>query len=133
MVGGKPMRLVAFSISVIALPSDASGARLKETVTEGNCPWWLIESASVMGTAAVKALRGITFAPTDAVSVLGVVPEVVPPVADEPLVEIAPASTLAGWVRTPEVGVYFTDVVTAFDPAAAEADEEKEVAAPAPV
>jgi hypothetical protein len=39
----------------------------------------------------------------------------------------------AGGVRTAEEGVYSTEVVVAFEPAAAEADEENDVTALAPV
>jgi hypothetical protein len=92
-----------------------------------------MESASVMGTASVKAPSGIAFAPTEEVVVLGVVPEIVPALGEDPGVEVVPASTLAGRISTPEDGVYFTAVVSAFDPAAAEADDANEVAAPAPV
>src|SRR5580700_2093006 len=91
-----------------------------------------MDSASVVGDACVNALNGIALAPVATIAVLGVVPENVPPLADEPPVEAVPASTLVGTPITPEDGVYFTDVVSAFEPAAADADEENEVAAPAP-
>jgi hypothetical protein len=65
--------------------------------------------------------------------VFGVVPEVTPALADEPLDEAGAAITLAGTVNTPEAGVYFTEVVRALEPAAADAEEENEVAAPAPL
>ena len=53
------------SMSVMAVPSEAFGARLNDTVTEGNCPWWLIESASVVSLIWVKALSGMALAPTE--------------------------------------------------------------------
>ena len=43
------------------------------------------------------------------------------------------SSALTGAVSTVEDGVYFTEVVSAFDPADAEAEEENDVAAPAPL
>jgi hypothetical protein len=76
----------------------------------------------------------MAFAPTDEVLVLGVVPAAVPPLADDvPCVLEVPARTPAGAVSTPEDGVYFTELVVAFDPADADADEAKEVTAPAPL
>ena len=35
------------SIAFTASPSEASGARLNETSTTGNCPWWLTASGAV--------------------------------------------------------------------------------------
>ena len=81
----------------------------------------------------VNALSGIAFAPTDDVAVLGVVPAVSPPLGDDPEVDVAPDSTVADLLSTLAEGVYLTDVVSAFDPAAADADEENDVAAPAPL
>ena len=37
-LGGKCMFVATLSIAVMAPPSEASGARLKEMVTAGNCP-----------------------------------------------------------------------------------------------
>ena len=45
-------------MAVIAPPSAALGARLNDTVTAGNCPWWLIESGSSVLSICVNALRG---------------------------------------------------------------------------
>src|SRR5579862_5086438 len=92
-----------------------------------------MDNASVAFHACVNALSGMALAPTDEMVVLGVVPEKVPPLADDPEVEVLPASTLAGTPSTPEEGVYFTEVVSALEPAAAEAEEENDVEAPAPV
>jgi len=93
----------------------------------------LIDSASVVVVSRVNALSGIAREPTEAVAVFGVVPAAIPAAGDEPDVDVVPASTVAGLFNTFEVGVYFTEVVRAFEPAAAEADEENDVAAPAPV
>ena len=46
---------------------------------------------------------------------------------------MVPASTLAGALTTPDDGVYLTELVSAFEPAEADADDENEVAAPAPL
>src|SRR5580704_9068294 len=52
------MSCCTLSIAVMALPRAALGARLKETVTAGNCPWWLMDSASVARWKWVNVLRG---------------------------------------------------------------------------
>ena len=93
----------------------------------------MIESASVLGVAAVKAARGTELALVEITFVFGVVPEKVPPLADDPDVDAMLPTALAGTLRTPEEGVYRIPVDRAFEPAAAEADEENEVVAPAPV
>src|SRR5215469_6354228 len=92
-----------------------------------------MESDSVAGVAVVKAVRGTAVAPVAMTVVFGVVPENVPPFTEEPDVEVLPPTALAGAVRTAEEGVYRIPVVSAFDPAAAEAEDENEVDAPAPV
>src|SRR5579863_7721735 len=107
------MVLATLSIFVIADPSDVFDDRLNETVTDGNCPWWLIERASVVCEAWVKALSGIALDPTEGTMALA------------PL--MVPASTVAGEFRAPEAGVYLTEAVSALEPAAAEAEEEKEL------
>ena len=66
-------------------------------------------------------------------AVFGVVPAVTPALDDEPLDDTVAGITLGGAVRTPDDGVYLTPVVKALDPADADADDENEVAAPAPV
>jgi hypothetical protein len=38
-LAGKCSRSATLSMSVIAVPSDARGPRLNDTVTDGNCPW----------------------------------------------------------------------------------------------
>ncbi len=44
MVDGSPIRRVAASIAVTALPSETPGARLNDTVTAGNWLWWFTAS-----------------------------------------------------------------------------------------
>ena len=63
---------------------------------------------------------------------LGVVPAIVPVLGEEAPAAETRGMALAGTVSTADDGVYFTAVVRAFDPAAAEADEENELAALAP-
>src|SRR5579859_143666 len=55
---GMPISCCALSMAFVASPSDAPGARLKDKVTTGNCPWWLIASAVVRCSKWEKALNG---------------------------------------------------------------------------
>src|SRR5947209_16236309 len=126
MVLGKFSRVAALSILSMAVPSEAPGARLNEIVTDGNCPWWLIASGSVVVSICVKALSGIARAPTEDVVVFGVVPAMVPAAADDPAPELVPPSTDAEGFRAFEEGVYRTPVVSAFEPAEADAEDENE-------
>src|SRR5690242_2232474 len=48
----------ALSIAAVASPSDASGARLNEIVTTGNCPCRLIESGELCSSKCAIALSG---------------------------------------------------------------------------
>src|SRR6204780_1709532 len=57
-LAGKFMFFAALLMASMASPSEALPARLKDAVTEGNCPWWLIDSDSVPGGMVVKAPRG---------------------------------------------------------------------------
>jgi hypothetical protein len=50
MVLGKPIFCSAWLIAFSASPSDAPGARLKESVTSEKGPRWLIDSGAVVGT-----------------------------------------------------------------------------------
>src|SRR5580692_2370275 len=58
------------SIAAVASPKEAPGARLKEIVTTGNCPWRFTESGALLSSKWVKALRG-TAAPFDAETGVG--------------------------------------------------------------
>jgi hypothetical protein len=53
------MLFCSFVMSSMAEPSDAFGARLKETVIDGNWPWWVMESGSVVVSKCEKALSGM--------------------------------------------------------------------------
>ncbi len=53
-----PMRRCAASMASMAWPSDTPGARLNDSVTHGNCPWWLTDSGSVPGVARAMARSG---------------------------------------------------------------------------
>ena len=110
-LAGKCIWLATLSMSEIAFPRAEREARLKETVTDGYCPWRLIVRASVVVCRWVNAFRGTAFAITEVVAVFEVV-----------VVE----SALDGGVREAADGVYSTDVVVALDPAAAEAELEKD-------
>ena len=56
------MRRPASPTAVTAWPSDTSGARLNDTVTEGKSPWWFTWSGAALGWKRVSAVRG-TVAP----------------------------------------------------------------------
>ena len=45
-------------MAVMASPSAAFGARLNETVMAGNCPWWVIESGSVVFSKVREGAEG---------------------------------------------------------------------------
>jgi hypothetical protein len=118
------MLFCSVSMVVMALPSDAFGARLKETVIDGNCPWCVMESGSVVVSKWEKALRGM--------ALLGV--ELVIPAELAPLVDaVVPAAmTRAGGAMVFALGVYRVDAVSAFEPADVEPLPD-DVEAPAPV
>ena len=58
MLAGMPRSALAWLTAFTAAPSEAPGARLKETVTTGNCPWWLTASGVVVSSTRVKAPSG---------------------------------------------------------------------------
>jgi len=119
-----PIFFCRLSMSVMAVPSDAFGARLNETVIDGNCPWCVIESGSVVISKRENALSGI--------ALLGVV--LVAPAELTPLVVVLlpEVRTLAGGASVLAEGVYNVEAVSAFDPAEVEPFPE-EVDAPAPL
>src|ERR1700704_3130449 len=114
-------------MAVMALPRAAPGARLKDTVTEGNCPWWLMESGDLTLSKHVNALSGTALAGEELVLAFDAL---VAAVAVAPTPELR---AFSGGVRTPEEGVNFTEAVRAFEPAAADPDAAKEEKAGAPV
>ena len=59
IVAGTLSSRFARSIASVACPSAVFGARLKEIVTAGNCPWWLMESGATGTVVQVaKAASG---------------------------------------------------------------------------
>src|SRR3954468_12484252 len=42
-----------------ASPSEVPGVRLNDSVTAGNCPWWLTDPVVVVGTSRANWLTGI--------------------------------------------------------------------------
>jgi hypothetical protein len=52
------MSFWAFSIAFVAAPRDAPGARLNETVTTGNWPWWFTDSGPLLISKCVNVLSG---------------------------------------------------------------------------
>ena len=112
------------STAVMASPSAAFGARLNDTVMAGNCPWWLMESASVVFSKCEKALNGTAL----------LVAELVLPAEPAPVVdELLGASAFAGGARLFADGVYNAEVVSAFEPAEDAPEDANEEDAPAPV
>ena len=49
---GMPISSRTAFTAFTASPSEAPGARLNDTVTTGNCPWWLIASGAVCSSPA---------------------------------------------------------------------------------
>ena len=110
--------------AVMALPSEAFGARLNDTVMAGNCPWWVMASDSVVFSKCAKALSGMAL----------LVAELVAPAEPAPLlVEPLAESALAGGAREFAAGVYRAEPVSEFDPAEDDPEDAKEVEAPAPL
>ena len=50
MLAGMPISSFTLFTAFTASPSEASGARLKESVTTGNWPWWF----TVIGTEVIS-------------------------------------------------------------------------------
>ena len=65
MLSGSPSSALALSIDLTASPSDVPGARLNETVTTGNCPWWLMASGALAVSMVVNAPSGTAPPPAD--------------------------------------------------------------------
>ena len=61
MLAGIPSSFLRVLMAFTASPSEAPGARLKDMVTTGNWPWWLIAMGPVVVSQCVKALSGTWF------------------------------------------------------------------------
>jgi hypothetical protein len=117
------MSFCTLVMSVIALPSAAFGARLKETVIAGNCPWCVMESASVVVSKCEKALNGTALLVIELVAPA----EVAPP---GPL-NVLDRNAFAGGTNVLADGVNNGEPVSAFDPADVEPwPEEEDAGAP---
>src|SRR6185437_2409428 len=93
----------------MAPPREPFGARLNETVIAGNCPWWVIESGSVVRSKCENALNGTAL----------LVAELVAP-ADPPprlIVAALEVSGLDGAANVFAEGVYRAEVVSELEPA----------------
>ena len=121
------MSFCALLTAVMALPRDALGARLNDTVIAGNCPWWVMASASVVFSKCATALSGTAL----------LIVELVAPAEPAPLldvaVEVLEERALAGGARLLAAGVYRAEPVRLFDPAEADPEAAKDVEAPAPL
>src|ERR1700691_1240013 len=125
-LGGRCMSFCTLSTAVMASPRAAFGPRLKDTVIAGNCPWWLMESASVVFSKCEKALSGTALLKVE----LGA------PAEFAPLLDVDDAlgeSAFAGGARVFADGVYSAEAVSALDPAEDDPEDANEVEAPAPV
>ena len=58
MLAGICRSSLARSIALTASPSDALGARLKDTVATGNWPWWLTTSGAFWRRTFVNEAKG---------------------------------------------------------------------------
>src|SRR6266436_4896264 len=58
MLGGMAISSLTLFTACTASPNDAFGARLKERVTTGNWPWWLIVIGTAVVSMCAKVLRG---------------------------------------------------------------------------
>src|SRR5580698_6709508 len=115
------MSFCTLPTAVIALPSAPFGARLKDTVTAGNCPWWLMESGSAVCSKCEKALSGTAL----------LVTELVAPAEFAPVPNVEKAFDEGA--RVCAGGVYCADLVSAFEPAEDDPEDAKDVDAPAPL
>ena len=73
--------------AVTASPSEAPGARLKESVTTGNWPWWFTVMGAFISSTWVKAASG-TCPPLGNCEVDAICPP--PKALSEPIVEERP-------------------------------------------
>src|SRR5574337_1580475 len=64
--GGRSSAACSALIASTAAPSDAPGARLNDTVADGNCPTWLIASAAGCSTTAATDASGTCTVPVAA-------------------------------------------------------------------
>ncbi len=55
---GRPRSCIAALIATTASPSATPGARLNDSVTDGNWPWWFTARLVGVGSKWVKALSG---------------------------------------------------------------------------
>src|SRR5271154_1534453 len=69
-LGGKSRFFTSLLMVSMAPPSAALPARVKEMVTEGNWPWWLMDSASVPRVMWVNAPKGTALLGVELVLVL---------------------------------------------------------------
>src|SRR5260370_10059410 len=70
MLKGIPMSRCACSIAFVASPKEPFGARLKEIVTAGNCPWCVTARGALRVSKWLNVLSG-TAAPLTVVVAMG--------------------------------------------------------------
>src|SRR5271166_6372468 len=58
MLSGSWISVSACWIALVASPKEAPGARLNESVTTGNCPWWLTARVALLDCIFMKVESG---------------------------------------------------------------------------
>src|ERR1700719_2894191 len=97
MLGGRPMSFFTLSTALTASPRDTLGAKLKDRVTTGNCPWWFTVIGTVVCSTREKALSGI-WPPAVTSAPAGLVPPALADVADVAAVRMNRSFKLVGFV-----------------------------------
>src|SRR5690242_9002773 len=75
MLAGMCRSFLTRSTALMASPSETPGARLKDSVTTGNCPWCVIAIGTATVCVLLKALSGITLPLGNACVDAGAAPE----------------------------------------------------------
>src|SRR5580658_5331097 len=73
MLAGMPISSLTIFTALTASPSEAFGARLKESVTTGNWPWWLTVIGADESFTSENALKG-TWPPLGNAEVVATLP-----------------------------------------------------------
>src|SRR5260370_7028957 len=108
MLKGIPMSRCACYIAFVASPKEPFGARLKEIVTAGNCPWCVTARGALRVSKWLNVLSG-TAAPLTAVVAVGFA-EPVGAAGVEPFGPVVPAAgapaVVAGLARLAELSLH---------------------------
>src|SRR5260370_9934419 len=121
MLKGIPMSRCACLIAFVASPKEPFGARLKEIVTAGNCPWCVTARGALRVSKWLNVLSG-TAAPLTVVVAMGLA-EPVGAAGVEPFGPVVPAPgapavfPVGVWLAVParEPVVFGAEVVPRWD------------------